>query len=219
MTLTRLSRRAFVIGLPFALAACGGQSVIAPEEDILRAFYRHDGPPALTLFTVRNVDTGNGAHTGLMINASQRVLFDPAGSFGHPTIPERNDVLFGITPRVEELYVSYHARATYYVVIQTLEVPPETAEAALRIALDYGPVGKANCTRATSDILRRLPGFEGINMTFLPDRLEMQFARFPGVTTREHWEDDADDARDAVIAAYDTEVSAPILEALTVSGQ
>jgi hypothetical protein len=206
-----LNRRTVLIGLPLALAACG-ESFVSPQEDILRAMYVHDGPPALTLITVRNVDTGNGAHTALMINASQRVMFDPAGSFGHPTIPERNDVLFGITPSVEELYLSYHARATYYVVTQTLEVPPQTAEQALALALANGPVGKASCTRATSNLLRKLPGLEKINLTLLPDRLEMQFARVPGVVRNELREDDPDDARGAAILAYDAEVPAPVTQ-------
>lgn len=195
-----------MLGLPLAMSACG-ESVIAPQEDILRVAYRHDGPPALTLVTVRNVDTGNGAHTGLMISASQRVIFDPAGTFGHATIPERNDVLFGITPRIEEFYLSYHARAIYYVVVQTLKVPATTAEQALAIALVTGPVGKARCTRATAGILQQLPGFQQIRSTLFPDRLELQFARLPGVVQIEVRQDDPDGARIEEVRAFDAEVS------------
>lgn len=188
-----MQRRTLLAGLPLALAGCTGPSVWAPEDAVRRAAYVHDGPPALTLFTVRNVGSEAGAHTGLMINASQRVIFDPAGSFAHPAIPERNDVLFGITPRVAEVYTSYHARMSYFVVRQMIEVPAGTAEQALRLALAYGPVAKANCTRATSDILRQLPGFETINVTFLPDRLEARFSRIPGVVTQVFREYDPDD--------------------------
>jgi len=188
-----MQRRTVLIGLPLVLAGCTGQPVWAPDEAVARAAYVHDGPPALTLFTVRNVGSEAGAHTSLMINASQRVIFDPAGSFSHPTIPERNDVHFGITPRVADIYISFHARMSYFVVVQTIEVPAATAEQALRLALGYGPVAKANCTRATSDILRQLPGFDIINVTFLPDRLETRFARLPGVTTRTFREYDPDD--------------------------
>lgn len=186
-------RRSFVFGMPLALAACTGQSVIAPPEDIARVLYRDPGPTALTLFTVKNVGSENGAHTGLMISASQRVIFDPAGSFGHPSIPENNDVLFGITPRVEAEYISYHSRESFYMVTQTVQVSPEVAELALQLARGYGAVAKANCSRATVDILDRLPGFESLHFTLFPDNLEKQFARIPGVVTQEYRETDSDD--------------------------
>lgn len=188
-----MHRRAFVFGLPLALAGCTGQSVMAPAADVARVMYRHDGPPALTLFTVKNVGTENGAHTGLMIAASQRVIFDPAGSFSHPSIPEQNDVLFGITPRVEQAYISYHARTSYYTISQTKQVPAAVAEQALQLARAYGPVAKANCSRATVDILRQLPGFESLHFTWFPDNLERQFGLLPGVLRQEYREYDADD--------------------------
>ena len=186
-------RRAFVFGLPLALAGCTGVSVIASAEDIARVMYRHDGPPALTLFTVKNVGTENGAHTGLMIAASQRVIFDPAGSFGHPSIPETNDVLFGITPRVEQVYISYHARTSFYAISQTKQVSAAVAEQALQLARGYGPVAKGNCSRAAVDILSRLPGFESLHFTLFPDNLERQFGLLPGVVRQEYREYDPDD--------------------------
>jgi len=165
--------------------------------------YRHDAPASLTLFTVKNVGSEAGAHTGLMINASQRVIFDPAGSFGHASIPERNDVIFGITPRIEQFYTSYHARTSYFMIKQKVPVSPEVAERTLRMAMEYGAVAKANCTRATSDILRKLPGFESLRITFLPDNLERQFGRLPGVVRSEHREEDSDD-NSGVLAAIGT---------------
>ena len=186
-------RRSFLIGLPLALAGCTGQVVIARPEDIARVAYRDPGPTALTLFTVKNVGTENGAHTGLMISASQRVIFDPAGTFGHPSIPENNDVLFGITPRVEQTYISYHSRQSYYTISQTVQVSPQVAEQALALARAYGPVAKANCSRATVDILSQLPGFEALHFTLFPDNLERQFAQIPGVVRQEYRETDSDD--------------------------
>ncbi|MBI1417388.1 MAG: hypothetical protein GC146_09210 [Limimaricola sp.] len=188
-----MHRRTFLIGMPLALAGCGAQHVWAPDEAVARAFYHFDGPPSLTLFTMKNVGSGNGAHSSLMINASQRVIFDPAGSFSVPEIPERDDVLFGITPRIEQYYISYHSRITYYTVSQEIDVSPEVAEMALQLALANGPVAKAHCTLATSGILKRLPGFESIHSTWFPDNLEKQLARFPGVVTHEYRETDSDD--------------------------
>lgn len=188
-----MDRRSFLIGLPLALSACSAQEVWAPEDVVARAIHREPGRSYLTLYTMRNVGSGNGAHTSLLINASQRVLFDPAGSFKQEVMPERNDVLFGVTPRLEKFYVSFHARETYYVVGQTVDVAPEVAEQALNLALVAGPVPQANCARVTSGILRQLPGFEGFRQTWSPTKIEDDFAKLPGVTTEEYREDDADD--------------------------
>lgn len=188
-----MDRRFFVLGLPLALGACAAESVWATDELIQAKMYRHDGPPRLTLMTMKNVGSGSGAHTSMMINASQRVIWDPAGSFSHPTIPERNDVVFGITPRLERFYISYHSRETFYTVIQELDVSAEVAEMALREAMAYGPVPQANCTRSTTQILSRLPGFESIKVTLFPNNLEEAFGKLPGVRTREYRENDADD--------------------------
>lgn len=188
-----MNRRGFLIGLPLALSACTAQEVWAPDDVVTRAIHRKPGPKYLTLYTMKNVASDNGAHSSLLINASQRVLFDPAGTFKQEVMPERNDVLFGVTPRLENFYVSFHARETFYVVGQTVEVPPPVAEQALNTALVSGPVPQANCARVTSRILRQLPGFEGIRQTWGPNRIEEDFAKLPGVTRLEYRENDADD--------------------------
>ncbi|MBB3713135.1 hypothetical protein FHS00_002736 [Limimaricola variabilis] len=193
-----MQRRVFLMAAPLALAGCGdGEAVWAPDAMVERARYRHDGPTALTLYTVNNLGTGNGAHSALLINASERVLFDPAGSYAHPSIPERNDVLFGMTPQVVESYVSYHSRESYVTVEQELEVAPQIAERAYRLALVAGPVPQAYCTRAIAKLLGELPGFEGLGTTWFPDKLMKRFGALPGVVTTEHNENDSDSLRDA----------------------
>lgn len=184
------------IGLSFLvfllLAACSAPSVWAPDEAVAKAAYRHDGPPRLTLFTMVNNRTGNGGHTSLMINGSQRVVFDPAGSFKHESIPERNDVIFGVTPQVADVYTRYHARETWHVRIQQIDVPPEMAERVMRLAKGYGAVPSAFCARATSAILAQ--AFPGqITQTFYPVRLADQFAAVSGVTEQRLHEYDSDD--------------------------
>ncbi len=188
-----MNRRTFLVGLPLAVSACTAQEVWAPEDVVARAIHRKPGRKYLTLYTMKNVQSGNGAHSALLINASQRVLFDPAGSFEQEVMPERNDVLFGVTPRLENFYVSFHARETYYVVGQSVDVTPEVAEQALNLALVSGPVAQANCARVTSRILRQLPGFESIRQTWGPNRIEEDFAKLPDVTRLEYRENDADD--------------------------
>ena len=106
------------------LAACAAESVIAPPEAVAAARYVHDAPTSITLYTVINNNSGAGAHSGLLINASQRIMFDPAGTFQHPRVPERNDVHYGMTPRIVNFYIDYHARETFRMIEQTVIVSP-----------------------------------------------------------------------------------------------
>ncbi|SEW39056.1 hypothetical protein SAMN04488515_2548 [Cognatiyoonia koreensis] len=187
-------RRTFILSAPLAgLAACSAEPVWAPDQKVALATVPQVGPASLTLYTMKNNGSGNGAHTGLMINASQRVLWDPAGTFKADALPERNDVIYGVTPYVEELYASFHARTTYHVIGQKIVVPQATAEMALQAVKTYGAVPKANCTRATSAILQGLPGFGSIGRTYFPNNLFDDFAELPGVQTFEIRENDADD--------------------------
>jgi hypothetical protein len=187
--------------VPALLAGCGAEPVWAPEEAVERAAYRDtENPPSITLFTVLNNRSGEGAHSALMINASQRVIFDPAGTWWHRTAPERNDLHYGITPTMLKFYTDYHARETFHVDIQTLEVSPEVAEAALQIAEEYGAVPKAFCGRSTSDILRRLPGFETVPRSIFPRSIMRGFAKIDGVERHQVYDDDSDDNGTVLVA-------------------
>ena len=176
-----------------ALAACGAESEWASDEFVEAKRYVHDGPPTLTLFTVISNRSGAGAHLGLMINGSERVLFDPAGTFQHPNIPERNDVHYGITPAVVDFYIDYHARETYHVVRQDIVVSPEVAEQAIRLVEAYGAVPKGYCTKSITAILRQLPGFESMPNSFYPKKAMEAFGRLPGVTTQTFYDDDPEE--------------------------
>lgn len=182
-----------LLTLLLALVACGAQSVVVPMEEVQRRAYHHPGPSTLTLYTVINNRSGSGAHTALLINASQRVLWDPAGSFHHPYAPERNDVLFGITPTIQAVYIDYHARETFRIVEQTVTVTPEVAEKALQLALAQGAASQATCALTTSNILRQLPGFEGFPSSYFPVKTMKNFAARTGVQGRTITDDDADD--------------------------
>ena len=172
--------------LPLMLAACGGaEPVWAPDHEVARAVYRHDAPPSLTLVTVLNTRTGAGGHTGLIVNGSQRVIFDPAGTFASPQVPERNDVVIGANPRVMAFYIDYHARPEWRVILQEVRVSPEVAQRALALVQNNGAVKKAHCARSTTAILRQLPGFGHVRQTWYPLQAMEDFARVPGVRTDE----------------------------------
>lgn len=200
-----LFRAAVFAGLTaLALAGCttpGARRANATPEEVAAAAYHHPGPPAITLYTMISNSTDAGAHSSMMISApSQRVVFDPAGSVRADYLVEADDVLYGITPRIEGFYERAHARKTYRVRIQRVEVSPEVAERALRLAQGYGSVPQAQCTVATSGVLTQLPGFETIKRTWFPVKLADQLAEMPGVTERVLREDDADDKALAIAA-------------------
>lgn len=192
--------------LPLLLAACA-QPVWAPDDAVARARYVSTDGPSITLFTVVRKLGGEGAHAGLMINGSQRVLFDPAGTWHHPSAPERNDLFFGITPRMKQYYIDYHARATYDVYEQTVPVSAAVAELAIQRAASNGAVGKALCGNSISSILRGLPGFENVGKTFFPGKLMREFAGLPGVVTSVHHDADADNNK--ALLATQTQQASP----------
>ncbi|MDB4211164.1 hypothetical protein N9769_02180 [Ascidiaceihabitans sp.] len=174
------------------LAACSSQppSAQATDEIIAQTAYREAGPATLTLITMINNGSQAGAHTALLINGSQRVIFDPAGSFRNERVPRRDDVLYGIRPAVLAAYKGAHARSEYHIVLQTVEVKPEVAEQAIRLAIARGSVGDAQCAASTIGLLRQLDGFSQMSSTLFPKRLMNNFATLSGVQTEKYYEDD-----------------------------
>lgn len=192
--------------LAATLAACGGDSSPdSPPEAIAAAAYRPAGPKKITVFTMVNNRTGKGGHTALLVNGSQQVIFDPAGSFRDERVVESGDVLYGMSPSWVHAYKSAHARDTYHVVSQELTVTPEQAETALRLVQTNGAVPAAYCASATTNLLQKVPGFGDIEPTFYPAKLMQQIASRSGVQTTEYYENDNGDVTDAVLALKATQ--------------
>ena len=190
-------RRVFLaFSVSASLVACStAEPTWAPEHDVARAKYADEGPSSLTLVTIYSNRSDQGAHSALLINASERVVFDPAGTWHHRAAPERDDVHHGITDQVWSYYIDYHARETFRAELQTIEVSRDVAEQALLLVQNFGAVPKAHCANATSKVLRELPGFSALPQTFYPGKLGDGFADLPGVQTRVIYDDDADDNR------------------------
>lgn len=176
--------RAFAVMALFVLTACGADNVWSDDAKIMQARYVAPAPTSITLFTVINEQNGSGAHSALLVNASEQVLFDPAGSMVLATMPERHDVLFGATPRMVNAFVDYHVRPAFRMTEQTMVVSPEMAELILAKVKANGPVPKAHCANAISKILRDVPGFEDINVTYFPNQLAKQFGSYQNVSVR-----------------------------------
>lgn len=188
-----MRRLALALLLPLLLAACGADHIYASDAEVARARYVSHEPPSITLFTVVSKRSGAGAHSGIMIDGSERILFDPAGTWYHPTVPERNDVHFGITPRMRLFYIDYHARETYDVYEQKVPVSAAVANLAIQRAENYGPVNKSLCASSVSTILHDLPGFESIPHTLMPNKIRAAMSQIPGVVETKHEDGDPAD--------------------------
>lgn len=185
------------------LAACGAEPKWAPQDQVDAARFVSEEPTSITLYTVVNNRTGSGAHSAILVNASERVIFDPAGTWYHPKLPERNDVTFGMTDKAIAFYLDYHTRVTYDTIEQTIFVSPEVAELVLERVKAYGAAAKGTCTVATSGVLRGVPGFKGLPATWFPKALSREFGKVPGVTTRVVTDDDADDNTGVLLVQRD----------------
>lgn len=183
------------------LAGCSDKGKESPPEAVVAGVYLHNGPPKLTVITMINNRSGAGAHSALLVQGEQSVIFDPAGSFEHPLIAESGDVLYGMSPSWIQSYKSAHARSSFHVVSQEFTVTPAQAARAMQLVEGYGAVPSALCANATSGILRQIPGFESVNQGYYPLKLMDQVERLAGVRTTRHFEDDEGNVRDGIVVS------------------
>ncbi|MEM9429798.1 MAG: hypothetical protein AAGA32_09910 [Pseudomonadota bacterium] len=176
-----------------ALAGCSDPGSARPDQ-IAMARHVSGEAPYIAVVSMVDARTGRAAHTGLIINASERVVYDPAGTFSHEDLPERGDIHYGLTDRYLDYYERYHARRTYFVHVQQVPVSAPTAELALRRTEAQGPSSKMFCTLNTGQILDGVPGFESVSPSFFPETLRRQMAKIPGVTDRFVLESDIEKA-------------------------
>lgn len=167
-----------------SLVACTADHKWASDADVARARYVDPNPPYITLFTSMNTRSGEGVHSSLLINGTERVLYDPAGSWELSLAPEREDLHYGMTPSVLASYADFQGTAPFELVQQTLFVSPEMAEQIKQAVIAHGSVNKAACTNALSGIMQSFPGFELLPRTLFPKKLSVAFGKLPGVQTR-----------------------------------
>ena len=175
-----------------ALSGCAADPVWAPDEQVIAAAYRAPGPTRVTLLTMVSNSTGAGGHSALMIDGAQRLIFDPAGSWYHPQAPERNDVIFGMSPQLFDFFMDYHARETFHVVVQELDVTPEVAASLSQRVQAYGAVPNSQCSRAISTVLSQTEWFEGMSVSWFPITTMENFGEIPGVRSSQVFDDDSD---------------------------
>lgn len=181
---------AILLGISLFAAGCASNSGTALPAEIAAAEVSVPAPASVSLITMVNEKTGGGEHSALLINGSQQIIYDPAGTFRHSQLPRRDDVVYGITPRFASYYNSYHARFGYYVKVQTLEISRTQADAMIAAAQARGHVPKLFCATAISDVLNDFPQFADIPVTFFPGAIMKRVARIDAVDTLIIREDD-----------------------------
>jgi len=181
---------AILLGIGLFLAGCASNSGTAPSESISAAAFTNPAPASVSLVTMVNAASDFGEHSALLINGSQQIIYDPAGSFRHSELPRRDDIVYGITPHFAEYYYSYHARFGYYVKVQTLQISRDEADAMIAAAQVKGHVPKLFCATAISDVLNDFPQFADIPVTFFPGAIMKRVARNDAVDTLVVREDD-----------------------------
>ena len=180
---------ALCLGSALLLAACVNNTV-APPEDIAAMRFESAEAPFVSLITMVNDKSNGGEHSALLINGSQQILYDPAGTFRHSRVRRSEDIMYGMTEGLNDYYNSYHARFGYFVQVQKLAISLEQADAMIARAQAEGAVPKLTCGRATSDILNDFPQFAHIRTTYFPGRIMKKFGAIDGVQTTIIREDD-----------------------------
>lgn len=180
-----LSRLLALVAVTF-LAACGADHKWASDAEVASARYVQGPPASITLYTSINGRSGSGAHSGLLINGSERVLYDPAGSWELTGgfAPERYDLHYGMTQPVLDTYLQFQSEGPFHVIEQTIIVSQAVADQAIAAAIAQGAAPKADCSHSISTILHKVPGFEALDGTFFPKALSRSFGKLPGVTER-----------------------------------
>ena len=181
-----MSRRLLPLAVAGLLAGCTADHKWATDAEVAAAHYTAPPPATITLISSINNRSGEGAHSALLISGSQRVLYDPAGSWDlpKPWTPERNDLRYGMTEGALQSFLTYQSGANYRVVMQSVTVPVEVADAVMASAIEEGSAGKAFCANSITKVLNRVPGFEGVGTTMFPKQLAREFAELPGVTEK-----------------------------------
>ena len=181
-----------VLGLLIVLgmvSACA-EHIVSDPATVAAVRYKSDEPPYVELVTMVKKSTGKGAHSALIINASERVIFDPAGTFQHEELAEVEDVHHGATDRLVSYYQRYHARFSHFVHVQRVYLDPQTAERLLRRAQSNGAVGKMFCSNETAQVLKTVPQFSNFRTSMFPELLRVDMAKVPNVIDSYVYEDD-----------------------------
>ncbi|MEM9791321.1 MAG: hypothetical protein AAF848_00155 [Pseudomonadota bacterium] len=181
-------RATLVLGLVLLLAACAVEEGATAVEIASKRYVSVENP-YIEIVSMVERRSERAAHTAMIINASQRVIYDPAGTFQHEDLVERGDIHYGANDRMVSYYERYHARFSHYVHVQRIVVSAEVAERVLKRAQAQGPSPKMFCAVHAASVLNDSLG-TSFARSFFPEDLRRSVARMPGVIDRYRYEED-----------------------------
>lgn len=180
-----MNRRLFLLGASaLGLGACKRDYRRATLDEVRAAYYFTGKPPTIALLSMINERKNTSEHAGLLINGSQRVLYDPAGGFKARNVPRRGDINYGVSDAVLLAYSDFHYSFGNVIHVHELDVPLSSADTAIRSAETTGEARMLQCATHISTTLERVPGFEDVPFALSPDKLMRYFAARPGVRYR-----------------------------------
>jgi hypothetical protein len=171
------------------LAGCTDPTSASPEA-ISQARYVSGEPPSLTIISMKNVSSGSSEHTGMIINGTQQVLYDPAGNFRYAAAPRAGDGHYGMTPTAIKAYESFHARSDYFLKIQTVPITLETADELIARAQQQGVTRQMFCSVSAGEVISDVAPFQNAPVSMFPTAIEKYFDTVPGVVTSTFYEND-----------------------------
>lgn len=176
-------KNAIAICMMVILSACADFENDDPAVVSSRTYVSEEAP-FVALLTMVNDSGDHGEHSGILINASQTVLYDPAGSFRYEEeLARSRDIHYGMSPTMVDYYQRYHARFGYHVVTQKIYISAEEAEALFRMANQIGTTGQLRCGLSASSVLNSIPRFSNIPTTYWPGKIMNAMADVPGIVT------------------------------------
>jgi hypothetical protein len=190
-----MRRLLLVLTAILALSGCEIYSAAEPSE-IVAARYVSDEAPSITLMSMVNSRNNRSAHSALLINGSEQVIYDPAGTFQHPDLPRAGDVHYGVTPRYLDYYERYHARFDYYVHAQKVPVSRATADQVLANVQARGKTPKMFCADSVTVALKPVSPFQNLRISWFPETVRRDFAQISGV--EDHYVRDGDIGKNKV---------------------
>ncbi len=171
------------------LTGCAGVDLTTDAEFIkeLRAetsYLPVNAPPSTTLVLAEHKGGSGAVHAALIVTGSERLIYDPSGSFTHPDTRRYGDVVYGASDDIVELFALHNADKNHDAVMRTIALQPEEAETMLDAARTHGGAMPGFCAKSVASVLRSVPRFASMRDTFWPSNVQQDFESIAPVAIR-----------------------------------
>ncbi len=171
------------------LAGCAGIDPTTDAEFIkeLRAetsYLPVNAPPSTTLVLAEHKGGSGAVHAALIVTGSERLIYDPSGSFTHPDTRRYGDVVYGASDEIVELFALHNADRNHDAVMRTIALESDEAEILLNSARTHGGAMPGFCAKSVASVLRSVPRFASMRDTFWPSNVQQDFENVSPVEIR-----------------------------------